>query len=199
MNFIYEDFNIIKGNIPIILSAPHCKEQLREGKIKTKESETDTLAIEVANKINCSCIYKTKFYNNDPNWDKLSTYKNELVKFINNNNIKCLLDIHGMKAERKSDICIGTEFLQNICSRKDILNKLVTILKSNGFKNVTIDVPFSASNPNVISSFISATCSIPCFQIEINNRFRTPEYSEYNFELLTSTFIEIIEFLKKAF
>lgn len=199
MNLIYEDFNIIKGNIPIILSAPHCKEQLREGKIKTKENGTDTLAIEVSNKTDCSCIYKTKFYNNDPNWDTVSTYKNELVEFIAKNNINCLLDIHGMKASREADICIGTGFSQNICGRKDILDNLVNIFKLNGFKNVSIDIPFSASNPNVISNFISTNCSIPCFQIEINNRFRNRTYNEYNFNLLIDVFIEIIEFLKKAF
>jgi uncharacterized protein YchJ len=197
MNLIYEDFNIIKGNIPIILSAPHCKEQLREGKIKTHESGTDTLAIQVSKKTNCSCIYKTKFYNNDPNWDEISTYKNELKEFINKNNIKYLLDFHGMKAERKSDICIGTGFFKNLCGRKDLLNSISKIFKSHGFKNISIDIPFSASNPNVISSFISSNCHIPCFQIEINNRFRSKKYNEYNLNLLVDVFIEIIEFLKK--
>ena len=197
MNLIFDDFNILVGNLPIILSAPHCCNHFRNGKIKTYEYNTDTLVISTSNKIGTSCIYKTAFSYNDPNWDSVSNYKNELKNFILQNNVKFLLDVHGMAAERECDICIGTGFFNNICGRNDILDQLVCIFKDNGFKNVFVDKPFSASGHNVISSYISSECSIPCFQIEINNRFRNPIYDEYNLNFLIDVFIQVVDFLKK--
>ena len=196
MKICFEDFNIELRNTPIILSAPHCRKQLRNGKIKKREIRTGTLVKDVASKTSSCCIYKTKFLNNDPNFDDNSTYREQLVEFISSNNIKCLLDVHGMRAERDEDICIGTGFLKNICNRSDILNGITNIFESNGFKNVSIDIPFNASGKNIISSYISSKCNIPCFQIEINNKYRHIAYREFNYPGLINTFIQIVNFLK---
>ena len=75
MKLIFDDFVIIKRSGKIILSSPHAKRQFREGKIKAKEIRTGTLGKTVAQKTGQSCIYRSKFAKNDPNYDKKSTYK----------------------------------------------------------------------------------------------------------------------------
>jgi len=170
MKYVFEDFNIENNNSIVMFSAPHSFPQLRDGEIKSAEPKTRFLVEALSKQFNCSYIYKTKFYNNDPNWDEKSTYKEQLVDFISENNIKFLFDIHSMYYERPVDICIGINSGKNILNRYDILDMLVTSFKNTGLSTVLVDNPFSASNPNTVSAYISNTCMIPCFQIEINNK-----------------------------
>lgn len=193
----FEDFNIEKRNGSIMLSAPHCYNQLRNNKIKKRETKSGILVKNIASNLRCSCIYKTRFYNNDPNWDNKSTYREQLVNFINSNNIKCLIDIHTMRAERETDICIGTNCLKNIQNRTDLLEIVVKSLKNYQFHNVEIDKPFNASHCNVISHDVAIKCRIPCFQIEINNRFMHRDYKDFNFEMVQSAIAEVIIELNK--
>lgn len=193
----FEDFCIEKRVGKIMLSAPHCYNQLRDGRIKQRETRSGILVKKVASKLGCSCIYKTKFFNNDPNWDNESAYRSELVDFINKNDIKCLVDIHTMRAERETDICIGTNCMKNIQGRQDMLDVVWMCFKNHGFKHVEIDKPFNASHSNVVSHDIAMQCGIPCFQIEINNRFMHRDYDDFDFEKVKMTIIDIVNELNK--
>ncbi|MGN1330812.1 MAG: N-formylglutamate amidohydrolase [Clostridia bacterium] len=193
MKYIFEDFNIEFRKNNIMLSAPHCYPQFRNGEIKKKETRTGILVKDLAKKLSLSCIYKTKFYNNDPNWDDNSTYREQLVDFISIHNIKLLIDVHSMRAERDVDICIGINDGKNILNRFDIADEIKYVFESYGFKKVYIDTPFKAAFPNVISCYISKMCQIPCFQIEINNKFLHKDYDTYNFDLAKNAFSEIIK------
>ena len=193
MKIIFDDFEIIKRSGKIILSSPHSHKQFREGLVKARELRTGTLAKEVSSKTNCSCIYRTKFAKNDPNYDKKSTYKEQLVDFIKKNDIKMLIDIHGMKATRKEDICIGTGFYENTFGDESLVKLTKSIFEKNGFKNVTIDEPFNASFPYTVSSYVSRKAKIPCLQIEINNKYTYKKFDTFDFEKLVRCFTEIID------
>lgn len=185
-----------KGNIAILFSAPHCIDHLREGKIKAHEINTDTLIKKIKEKVNVSIIYKTESLNEDANWDEKSNYKSKVENFIIENNIKLFIDIHGMSYNREEDICIGTAFGSNLNGRNDILDTMIEKFKEAGYANTTVDVPFSASNKNCMSTFVAAKCKIPSFQIEINNKYRYPKSKEYNIESLVNTFVGIIQLIR---
>ena len=191
MKVKYEDFDIIKRPGNIMFSSPHSHRQFRNGKIKAREFKTGTLSKIVSSKTKCSCIYRTAFTQTDPNYDKDSTYKSELVDFIKNNNIKLLFDIHGMKSERTEDICIGTGFGKNVVF-PDFITITKRIFEEFGFKNVAIDVPFNASYPYTVSSYVAKKANISCLQIEINNRFTYKKYQTFDFEKLVSCFERIV-------
>jgi len=193
MKYVFEDFNIEHRTKKVILSAPHCYPQLRNGIKKKAETKTGILVKNVSKAFNCSCIYKTKFYNNDPNWDETSTYRDQLVDFILANDIKLLFDIHGMSSKRDVDICISSNNGKNILNRFDICDGIKSCFESCGFKNVFIDNPFNASGLNVISSYVSRTCNIPCFQIEINTKFLFSTFPDYNYDQVASTIENILE------
>jgi len=193
MKYVFEDFNIEYRANNVVLSAPHCCPQLRNGIMKKSETKTGVLVKDVSKAFNCSCIYKTKFYNNDPNWDKESTYRDQLVDFILANDIKLLLDIHGMSSKRNVDICISSNNGKNILNRFDLCEVIKSGFESCSFKNVFIDNPFNASGLNVISSYVSRNCNIPCFQIEINTKFLFSTFKEYNYSQVALTFENILK------
>ena len=193
----FEDFCIEKRGGKVMLSAPHCYDQWRHGKIKRRETRSGVLVKSVASNLRCSCIYKTKFFYNDPNWDDESTYRAELVNFIKKNEIKCLLDIHTMRAERETDICIGTNCMKNIHGKKDMLDVVWKWFKDYGFQHVEIDKPFNASHHNVVSCDVAEQCKIPCFQIEINNRFMHKAYEDFDFDKVKRVVKDIVNELEK--
>lgn len=192
MKYVFEDFNIEDNNSKVMFSAPHSFPQLRNGEIKSAEPKTGFLVEAISKYFSCSRIYKTKFYNNDPNWDEKSTYKEQLVDFISENNVKFLFDIHSMYYERPVDICIGINSGKNILNRYDVLSLIESSFKDAGFTSVLVDNPFSASNPNTVSAYVSDKCIIPCFQIEINNKFLPADCEIPNSDLLYKSFENIL-------
>jgi hypothetical protein len=188
----YNNFCIEKGNKKIMLSAPHCVDHYRNGKIKKREINTDTLIKKIKEKSDINIIYKTESLNEDANYDDISEYRNKAKEFVNQNNICLFLDIHGMDYDRKQDICIGTAYGKNVHNRKDIIYNMIKIFNKYGYKNVTIDMPFSASNDNCVSTYISNNCNIPSFQIEINNKYRFEESDFFDMDKLVEAFVELI-------
>ena len=78
---------------------------------------------------NCYCIYKTKNNNDDANYDlENNNYKEELLKIINKNKIKLLLDIHGASDKYGFGIDIATDNEINLNDKEIVLK----ILKLNG-------------------------------------------------------------------
>lgn len=181
-----------EGDIAILFSAPHCVDHFRNGKIKVHEINTDTLIKKIKEKINVSIIYKKESLTEDANWDQNCNYKNKVVNFINEKNIKLFIDIHGMSYNREEDICIGTAFGKNLNGGTNILDVMTKKFKEAGYVNTTVDMPFSASNKNCMSTFVASKCKIPTFQIEINNKYRYPKSKEYDLEKLVNCFCDII-------
>lgn len=194
---IFEDFEIIEGKVKVMLSAPHAFIHFRNGEVRYAETNTDTLVKEICEKEKCWGIYKTYSSDNDANYDEFSLYRSEAIRDIKRNKIKFLIDFHGMKSERDLDICLGTGRLQNLNGDEELANKFAEIFKKHGFKNVSIDDPFSAKHPFTVSSDVHDKCNIPTLQIEINGKYRLPENEEFNLEGIKDAVCEIIELVKK--
>ena len=101
-----------------------------------------------------------------------------------------MIDLHELAPSRKVLIDVGTGKLKNV---KDtaIINRFLKAFGSRGMC-VQIDAPFSASNPNTVSSSVARYCNIPCVQLEINSRLLYPQFAEYDFNGVYSALKEII-------
>jgi hypothetical protein len=169
-NFLNTPF-FIKGKIPVILSVPHCMEHLRNGEYKRAELLTKSLAIYLHKVTKCYvCLNTDK--NIDPNYNENDIYKTTLSKYIGENKITFLIDIHGAKKEREFDIEVGTAHNKNVNNLTIFYDLLVKLANKNGINNVQKDVLFSASFENTVSSFINKNSGLPCIQLEINQKFR---------------------------
>lgn len=104
-----DDFTIIEGYMPVVLSAPHTMNQMRDdGTIKASEPYTKALALYLQKRLNCTCFVKNFDTGIDSNSEKDEEYKNELIKYIKRNNIKLVLDLHGASLKREFDVELGT-------------------------------------------------------------------------------------------
>ena len=196
-----QSFVIKHGTGGIMFSAPHNVEQTREGKIKYSEPHTGILAEALHKKYGCPVIIKTANCNDDANFDPVSDYRDELIRYINENNIRFLIDLHQLTPTRDVMINFGTATLKNIDNISQ-LNIFLSEFSKNKLGIIQVDEPFGAFNEYTVSSAVRRECGIPCVQLEINSRLVCSEYSEYApetvFEALSGCLLRLKELYNKG-
>ncbi len=177
-----KDTFIVGGKGNILLSAPHGVGQVRLGKYKVAEIGSLTTALYLQRQLSLPLIAKTKNNFDDANFDENSIYKRELFDFVKKNDIKYVVDFHGLRGDRPCDVNLGTHFGQNIQTNVPLFDELVKILEKDGFV-VTVDQPFMANKNSVSSSVKEKFEDVWSLQIEINcsitnNRKNFKKYSK---------------------
>lgn len=161
---------ILNGDKKIMFSAPHAVEQTRDGKIKYTEKETGLIA-QFLNSLGYPCIIKTQNLGDDANFDLDCQYKKDLVKFVKENDICAIIDLHQLSPMREQLICLGVggDECLNLLGSQDKAKNLQQYF-ANFFNNVSINEPFGAKGEGTISRYISKNCKIPCVQVEMNSK-----------------------------
>ncbi len=162
-----KDFVVLEGGNKVILSVPHAVSQIRLGKYKYAEIGSLAVGLYLKDKTNSYLIAKTKNNNDDANFDIPSPYKNKIKSIIKENDIKYLIDIHGLAAKRQCDVNLGTHLGFNIQNNILAFDKLNNALTANGF-TVFIDQPFMANDKTISTYIKKAIPNIFSLQIEIN-------------------------------
>ena len=176
-------FKILKNKSKIMISAPHSVKHIREWKILPQDLLTWWLALYLWKRLNFPVIYSTSYKVWDPNFDDYnnSKYKQTLEKYIKENDIKLLIDLHGCRTFRDFCIEFGTwwEWDPNLLWNTEIINIMNESLNKS-FKSyiyhskqkITKNTIFPASRDTTISWFVSKECKIPAIQLEINKDLR---------------------------
>ena len=187
---------IIEGKSKIMISTPHCVKHMREGKIKSSDIFTFCIGDYLNKSLDCPFIYQSGFDNTDANYSnsKDSKYKKALLYYVIKNDIRLVIDLHGMKNGHGILLDIGTGGKERITLNNE--TKEFEILKYNlekelGIINIGDNKIFDCTNPNTISNYISTNCEIPCVQLEISSSLRKPENSEKLINALTNTIAQI--------
>lgn len=191
-----QSFELLDGKGPVMISAPHSVEQLRNNQIKFAEPQTGVLAKMLHDALDCPVIYKTKNCDDDANFDKVSPYKQALAEYIKNNNIAFLIDLHQLSPTRDVHIVIGTGKFKNVSCAK-FVDVAVNSFKSKNISRIQIDDPFEASYPFTVSSYISSLCNISCLQIEIHSNLVRINTKESKVEQIFEALITLITNLSK--
>lgn len=177
----HKSFTIIEGNIGVMVSAPHSTQHSRNGKTLPADKLTGEIAIYLHKKTGCHVIYSNEQLDNDPNYDESNNfYQKALREYIDKNNVKLLVDLHGAAKEHDFAIDVGTvddkdtslngyDFIYDLI--KQTFNK--SLSSNNHKENVVKNNTFSGGNQNTVTKFISSKTSIPCIQLEINKEYRT--------------------------
>ena len=181
------DYVIKKGGIPILFTAAHTMEQVREdGSIKLKEPYTKAIALYLNKYFNVNAMVKVKDTGEDSNRDNRDEFKTELLRFIRNNDIKLVIDLHGARSDHDFDVEFGT--MNNLSASYSTIKELQEAFTENGIKNVSHNDPFIGG---AITQYIYGIKDVDVIQIEINKKYR--DYSNIDdLEKLINSFKNFI-------
>ena len=191
---------IIRGNIPVMLSAPHAVSHFRNGKIKYADTYTGGIALYLQKITGCHLIYATYLPDKDPNFDEQekNEYQILLKKYLQEMKatgtpVEVLFDLHGVLPTREFAIELGTapsskaseaerkEDLTSLHNLKDINDIVINAFERNfanldtAKKSVWKNVKFTAGDQNTVTKNISENTDTACLQIEINKEYRNHE------------------------
>ena len=171
-----------KGNIPILLSAPHTVNFLKEdGNFKMREGYTKAIVKYLAQKTGVFFMIKENSDGIDPNKPEMEDYKRHLLQIIEDYQIQLVLDIHGAASHHDFAIEIGS--LDGVSARVQTIESLKTALKNQGIAPVAENNPFKGGG---ITKTVHGNTNIEVLQLEINRNYRDLNNPEKLFYLCKS-------------
>ena len=174
-------YELLEGAGDTLISAPHATLQTRNGSLKCAERFTGMLCRLAHERSGCPVIYKTRHLRDDANFDPVSDYREALCRYVRKHDVRLVLDLHQLKPERHTDVCICTGRGQNLLGNTWLVDAIAQSLRAHGVKHITVDDPFEATGPNTVSATVAARCGIPAVQLEINTRLLMNGYEDYCF------------------
>ena len=179
---IPELIHFVQGSIPILLSAPHTVNFLKEdGNFKMREGYTKAIVKYLAQKTGAFFMIKENSDGIDPNKPEMENYKHQLLEVINKNQIQLVLDIHGAASHHDFAIEIGS--LDGVSARIQTIESLKTALKNQGIAPVAENNPFKGGG---ITKTVHGNTNIEVLQLEINRNYRDLTHPEKLFYLCKS-------------
>lgn len=171
---LFDDYTILKGNVPILFSAPHTMYQLRDDEsIKLKEPYTKAIALYLNKYCNTYAIVKNNDTGIDSNRDNYDQYNVEMRRLIKENNIKLVIDLHGASKDREFDVEFGT--LNNLSADFSTIKELEEAFIEKGINKINHNDSFKGG---AITQGIYALDDVDVIQIEINGKYR--DYKNVN-------------------
>lgn len=198
---VEESFKILKGSAPVLISCAHSIDQIRDGMLKPRELYSGALCKLIQEQTDCFAIYKYHNDGIDDNFVLHTKYKEAMGRIIKENDIRLVIDIHGMvgsksKRYRGYNVELGTDSGRNLLGRTYIAEEMSKIFNKHGVDKVVTDRQFRASRSHTIAKYTSTNYEVPAVQIEIGGDFRNVlDYGVENMKKLLNAFEEIIESL----
>lgn len=178
-----------KGEIPILISAPHAVKQYRESQIKLSDYLTGPLAIYLAKKCNCSYFVRTFNDNTDPNYPLGVTLQNidneyllELRNFLKEYKQYLVIDLHGCSDNKLYDCSIWSD------NYKTCNQEIIQIFRHQiESYNLSID-----NGSEYLGGQVTRQCSLKtdAFQLEVKRKIRTLKLENRHF---LESFLESME------
>ncbi len=191
-------YELLSGEGSVLISAPHAVLQTRKGEIKCAERFTGMLCRMMHERIQCPVIYKTRHLRDDANFDPVSDYRDALCQYIKRHQVRLVIDLHQMKPERHTDVCIGTGRGRNLMGQKGLVDSFKQCFTALGIPQVTVDEPFAAIHPCTVSATVAERCKIPAVQVELNTRLLMNGYEDYRYMDILDALCELVASLDQA-
>ena len=170
---------IIEGQIPVLLSAPHAHSHRRPSltlSYKIGEEFTDRIVREICNNTGAWGIIQSKETPFDANYHKLkeNPYKQSVAELIEVGNITKFLDIHGLNLSSEYDLGIyyPNKFLKSIALSKEI-SKAVDKKNLRGINSCIFRL--NDDMEETLGQYIASELKVPSVQLEIARYIRENE------------------------
>ena len=175
-------FQVVEGNIPILISAPHgarhLRPEIKAGKVvsvwKEEDEYTAALVIELGRLTEAHIIYVKNKTIEDSNFEEVTEYKRAVRDIIDKHGIKFLADIHGADEDNEFDVDVGIISERDTeCSCPIMKPTIEECFK--GFRKPLFNQKFSGASTGTVTYFASKVCGIEAAQFEINAKYRIVE------------------------
>lgn len=171
-----------RGTTPILLSAPHTVNFLKEdGNFKMREGYTKAIVKYLAQKTGAFLMIKENSDGIDPNKIEMEDYKRQLLEIIEKHQIRLVLDIHGAASHHDFAIEIGS--LDGVSAKPETIKALKTALLNQRIAPVAENQPFKGGG---ITKAVHGNTNIEVLQLEINRDYRDLTHPEKLFYLCKS-------------
>jgi hypothetical protein len=171
-----------KGTTPILLSAPHTVNFLKEdGNFKMREGYTKAIVKYLALKTGAFLMIKENSDGIDPNKPEMENYKRRLLEIIEQYQIQLVLDIHGAASHHDFAIEIGS--LDGVSAKPETIKALKTVLLNQGIAPVAENNPFKGGG---ITKTVHSNTKAEVLQLEINRNYRDLTHPEKLFYICKS-------------
>lgn len=178
----------IKGDVPVLVTAPHATAHVRLGKLKRQEFFTGALAVILHSLTGCHALYSNSLSEIDPNYYDDSPFKKKLADIAGRFDISFLIDLHGTGPDRDSDIFPGMGAEKEFLLGNDIyFDALQSAAELNRISIGGQDV-FPAARQMTVTKYSARRLCVPAIQLEIVRELRKPQtYPE--------DFVRLVEFM----
>jgi hypothetical protein len=176
-------FELVSGELPTVVSAPHAVTHLRDGRPKPSEDYTGAMALVLACECGCHAIVASRTSDSDPNHDPLeqSRYKQALVAYVREQGIRLLIDLHGMSAASGALVALGTADGATVRADPGVRDAVSAILRERLAplaerygRPVEVDGRLAARGEHTVCATVAHECGIACLQIEMATQVRVP-------------------------
>lgn len=188
---------IIKGDIPVLFSAPHSRLHKRP-KLSTayKQSEpiTDRIVKELCRKTKGHGIFLNSRVEYDPNYHKerRNEYKRKVRTLVKDNKIKYFVDIHGILDNYGYDLAIY--YPSRYSKSMEIARTIYDEIGKKDLRGINVQIlKFPYDNGEPLSEFLATELRVPSIQIEI------AKYIRHNDRLLESFVENLTDVVTKRF
>jgi hypothetical protein len=149
-------FEVVRGNVPIILSAPHATRVYRENAWRFGDGGgTAALALGLQSLSGVYVVHTTFRSPSDPNYYDDNDYKRALAQLMKESRARLVLDIHGSDELRPYDIDLGTMDGASLLGQTKLVDDLVATLRANGIEALSSNF-FAASKNQTVTRFAAA-------------------------------------------
>ncbi len=185
-------FEIKKGSVPVLVTAPHSTRQLREGVFKMSDGGgTAALALLLNEVCSTTAVYTTYDSPSDPNYHDDNDFKRAIASLAGEKKIVLLLDLHGSSPLRPYEVDLGTMGGKSVSDDQNLVPDLARAFQEYGVIGLSLD-RFSGSKNATIIKF-AAAMNIPAVQLEVSATRVAPEVSD----LYAHRFAQVAEALIK--
>ncbi|MBI4228548.1 MAG: gamma-glutamylcyclotransferase [Deltaproteobacteria bacterium] len=186
----------LRGEAPILVTAPHASAHLRMSKLKSQETFTGSLSVILHAMTGSHALYTHRASKIDPNFYDESSFKKKMARIVKSFGIRFVLDVHGTSTTKVGDVFPGVGFDNEfLVSNEVFIDKLIKCSKRFGIRLGGSKI-FPASRQMTVTKFVARNLGIPAMQIEVNEKLRSPDILPQSFEKLVSFLVCFLSTVK---
>lgn len=187
-------FEIKRGTLPAIVTAPHATQPFREGKYRFSDGGgTAGVAVALHTICDIAVVYTTYPSPSDPNFYDDNEFKVSLGELVNEVKPVLLLDVHASHPYRPYDVDLGTMNGKSVLGDRRLIPALIEAFDKEGIVSTSVDW-FAASKNQTVTKYASSM-GVPSIQLEFSSTRTTPDADALAAHRFAQTVQALAEFL----